>query len=524
MRTIFYIILFGLSNSILFSQNDWIIQFDDINANKSFDTSLELLSPQLKAYRLKSQQSVSKDSVYRSLKKYGTIKYLFENRTIPYRMRIPDDELFFEQWNLNNIEVPRVWEETIGGSFINGEEAVIAIMDDGFDVSHEDLNSNIWTNAVEIPNDNIDNDGNGYIDDHMGLNIEDQNDVHPIESHGSRVTGIIGGVGDNGVGISGINWNAKILLMSNVSNVAEVIVASEYLYNLKDRYLKTGGAEGANIVVSNYSAGLRRTFPSELPTWCEVYDLLGSVGILSVGAVPNEDYDIEEEGDMPTLCESDYLIMVTNSDHEDNKVFEAAVDRTHVDLAAPGENIRSTELNGNYGFITGTSASTPHVAGAIGLLYTIPCLNLAQMAEQAPESTALLMKEAILSGVDKNETLKETVSGGRLNVYQALLRLGNVCGESSVGELELRNVSIREEMSKQSLELKIEYSTGIFTDHKLWVFDIMGNKFHESTFNPDVFGEKEITISLNGIPSGAYVVSIFDGMSSTSKLFLNVSH
>ena len=250
---------------------------------------------------------------------------LYPNRPVEYRNTEPDDFFFEDQWSLEIIDATMAWDQSTGGQDFNGNDVVIAILDDGYDIRHEDLESNYWMNAEEIIGDGIDNDDNGYIDDFMGVNIQSGDGIHAGVKHGTQVAGIISAVGNNGLGIAGINWNSKLIIVSGVSNIAEVIKGMEYLYELKSRYLESNGSKGANIVVNNFSGGLKRLFPSDFPMWCETYDLLGSVGILSVGAVANENYNVETEGDLPTLCESDYLIMVTNTNSTDQRVLDAAL-------------------------------------------------------------------------------------------------------------------------------------------------------------------------------------------------------
>ncbi len=512
-------LLFGflLISSIAIGQksNDWIVQFENQIPTYKKTTDLVPLSKHLFIYQYISEDSISERMVRKSMSFFGKIKFIFPNAKVQSRMLTPNDDLYDEQWNMDIIEASNVWEETTGGSLIDGREIVVAVLDDGIDVTHPDFANNIWSNPNEISGDGIDNDDNGYIDDSQGLNIQEGNDLHPLIDHGTKVAGIIAAKGNNSIGIAGINWNVKVLFLSNVSNVAEIITAYDYVYDLKDRYIKSNGSDGANIVVSNFSAGIKRVFPSDFPSWCQAYDLLGSVGILSVGSTANEDFNLELEGDMPTLCNSDYLIMVTNTNRNDQKVFDTADSKINVDIGAPGENISSLDINNQYGTLSGTSASAPHVSGAVALLYSIPCLGLAEMQKNDPSSSALLIKNALLGGVDLNESLNETVSGGRLNIYSTMLQLSNVCGESTIGDLEVRSVR----SNQNGLGLTIDYNTNVFSDHKLFIYDLQGRKVYSSVFNPNVFDEKTINVDKLELSSSLYVLSISDNNNIASKLF-----
>ena len=184
------------------------------------------------------------------------------------------------------------------------KEIVVAVLDDGIDVNHEDLMGNIFINNKEIPNDKIDNDGNGYIDDYKGYNIDLGNGTAVAQNHGTGVSGIIGAIGNNQLGISGINWKIKILPIFGVNQLDEIIMAYSYVLKMKRLYLSSKGDKGAFVVVTNYSGGISKAWGDVEPykQWCAMYDLLGAEGILSVGATDNEPINVDVIGDMPSTC------------------------------------------------------------------------------------------------------------------------------------------------------------------------------------------------------------------------------
>ncbi|MCK4694239.1 MAG: S8 family serine peptidase, partial [Candidatus Cloacimonetes bacterium] len=193
---------------------------------------------------------------------------------------------------------------------------------------------------------------------------------------------------------------------------------------MRASYNETDGELGAFVVATNASFGVNYANPANYPLWCAMYDTLGYVGVLSTGATMNINVNVDETGDMPTACDSDYLITVTNTTHNDLKNSSAAYGPTTIDLGAPGTTIKSTDLSNTYTYKTGTSMATPQVTGAIGLLFSAAPVSFLEQYEQNPSEVALLIKQYILDGVDPLEDLDGiTVSGGRLNIFNSLLLL-----------------------------------------------------------------------------------------------------
>lgn len=523
--TIFIYLLF--STFLTGQSNEWIVRFDEepsserLKNSASDIISLFNLSDELDIYLIKFDSELTFSEVGKKLSQFDGVLHVSPNVEVELR-RIPNDPLYSDQYYLDLIQAERAWDETTGKT--NGDnDYVIALLDDGFDTNHPDISRNIWTNQGEIPDDGIDNDNNGFVDDYFGLNIEDNNDKHNVAEHGSQVLGILGADGNNGTGISGVIWDANILLISNVSNVGEIIASLNYLYEMKLLYMSSNGSQGSNIIINNFSGGLSRFFPSDFPGWCEMYDLLGTVGILSVGSVANSDFNVETEGDLPTLCTSPFLITVTNTDRNDVRSSLAAFGATSVDLAAPGENILSTGLNNEYIEFFGTSASAPQIAGTIGLMYNADCDAIQELHESNPSQLALTMKNALLDGVDKLPSMEESVSGGRLNIFNSILELGILCGSSEAGELSIVDIAPNPISVSEINNINLEYLTDVFTEHTLLINDPIGRLVHYQVFSPPIFAEKQI--SLNQLPtlsSGIYSFSIMNenGIASTSVVIV----
>ncbi|MEL6926878.1 MAG: S8 family serine peptidase, partial [Bacteroidota bacterium] len=278
-----------------------------------------------------------------SLQRHPAVLHAQYNQRVQPRKTFPNDERYFEQWHMDIINAPDIWDFTTGGLTPNGDTIVIAMLDGGFDAFHEDLIDNIWRNHGEIPNDGIDNDNNGYVDDIDGWNVKDNSNDHtarvPINSisHGTATAGIAGARGDNRIGLAGVNWNVKLMLLSGTEFEDEIVEAYLYAYEQRKLYNETNCQQGAYVVVTNFSLGIDDAFAADSPIWCGVYNILGEEGILSIGATTNRNVNVDIVGDMPTTCASEFLLSVTSTDQADAKADRAGVGERSIDLGAPGQ-------------------------------------------------------------------------------------------------------------------------------------------------------------------------------------------
>lgn len=366
--------------------------------------------------------------VLRALKKVQNIVYAQKDDKVTKR-GLPNDAKFVQQWDLMDglhfgIDATTAWDRFgTGGVDAAGNDIVVAVVDGGVDLKHPDLVPNLWVNKAEIPGNKIDDDNNGYIDDVNGWNAYiDSGDVE-IDSHGTHVAGTIGAVGNNGLHGAGVNWNVKMMTVNGSTDKTSVILkAYGYVLKQKQLWLSSGGKLGANVVATNSSFGVDYADckSGDYPVWNDIYNEMGKAGILHAIATANNAVDVDVEGDVPTGCDSEYIIAVTNTDNTGTLSEYAGVGKTMIDIAAPGTDIFSTLPNNRWGSLSGTSMSTPHVAGAVAYMHSAADKAFNDSYLKDPAAAALALKQIMLSTVTPIPALHDnTVSGGILNLNQA---------------------------------------------------------------------------------------------------------
>ncbi|MBK7094506.1 MAG: S8 family peptidase [Saprospiraceae bacterium] len=510
---------------IVFSQslNRYIIKTKSNNSEERLKTILKLrqaddIKPifnELNLYSLILEEDGQR--VISELEKNNKIEYIVEDLPLEYR-NTPNDIFYKKQYAPSIIKADEVWDNNTGGLTGVKDTIVVAVLDLGMFAGHEDLKDNIWKNYADKPGDKIDNDGNGYIDDHSGLDIATKTDALNSHYHGTGVAGIIGAKGNNNIGISGINWNIKILPITSIRYISDVIEGYNYIYNLRKSYNNSNGVKGAFIVCTNLSAGYDKTFPDDsqaFTDWCNIYDLLGTQGILSVTSASNDDMNVEIEGDMPTLCTSQYLIPVTSTDENDKFDVTKSFGSKSIDIAAPGRAIYTLTTDNAYRKdFTGNSAAAPHVAGAIGLIYTIPCQGFTDKIKANPSELSLKIKEYLLTYSDKHSDLKDkTLCGGRLNIYNTYIHLAELCGALPTNKLLIKTIAPNPAYNNTTIEYDIEN----YDNHTLNLYNASGKLVIREIFKPNIFGTRSINIDVSSFPTGVYYLTLVSGDNSVSK-------
>ncbi len=443
---IIFIPISGMAQESNYVNGELIIQLkSDASLNK-FKTSFQSID--MKDVRLLSRRmniwlfqynpaKVSSEDVLFQIRQNKEVNIVQFNHFVQSRnnssvlSNFPDDPMFDQQWALNNtgqsggtpdadIDAPEAWGITTGGLTKLGDTIVVAIVDGGCDLNHEDLI--YWRNYAEIPNNGIDDDNNGYIDDYRGWNAYNNNGNIPSDFHGTHVSGIAAAHGNNNLGVSGVNWITQVMPVAASSGTEAIVVAGYgYVLEMRALYNETNGAEGAFIVATNSSFGVDYGQPENYPIWCAMYDSMGVQGILSCAATANLNINIDVQGDVPTACPSPFMISVTNTTRNDLKNSGAAYGLETIDLGAPGTTILSTTPGNSYSNLTGTSMATPEVTGAIALMYAAADSGLMELYKTDPASGAIIFRDYLFAGVDVIPALEGiTVTGGRLNVFNAV--------------------------------------------------------------------------------------------------------
>jgi subtilisin family serine protease len=485
--------------------------------------------------------AINQELMLQLIKVNSFVKIAQFNHTLQLR-NTPLDSLFNKQWNMNNtgqlngtpgvdIEALKAWDITTGGLTSQGDTIVVAVIDGGFDLQHEDLN--FWKNHQEIPNNNMDDDDNGYVDDYDGWNGSLNNDNLPVEYHGTHVCGIVGAKGCNHIGVTGVNWNVKIMPVSTGSSSsgkmlseADVVTSYTYVFDQRKLYNITNGAKGAFVVSTNSSFGIDLGQPGSYPLWCAMYDSLGSVGIISAAATTDKNYNVDTQGDMPTACSSNWLVTVTSTNNNDLKPTDRGYGLTTIDLAAPGENIFSTYYNPPYAYLSGTSMSCPHIAGAIALMYSVGCQQFMTDCKNNPAEMALVVKDSLLKTTDKINSLAGiTVTGGRLNLYKAVQSIvnyypGETCVTSTKECVESKTIA------KIGFRIKNTYpnpTNGILnisyecnSDAVIRLYNMLGEELQYLNVSKSDIIQKA-TLDLSTLDKGIYFIYMSNGSARSAS-------
>lgn len=278
---------------------------------------------------------------------------------------------------------------------------IVAIVDSGIRYSHQDLADNVWVNLGEIPGNGIDDDRNGYIDDVHGINaINGRGDPSDDVGHGTHIAGLIGAVGNNGIGGAGVAWKVQLMGCKFIDTTGDGST-SDAIECLD--YARAMGAQVINCSWGNSasSTALRTAFQR-----------LRDAGIVVAVAAGNEGRNNDTSAMYPANYDFDNLVSVVATSATDTLADFSNYGLTTTDLGAPGVGIRSTWYTSDQAYSTqsGTSMSTPLVSGALALL----------RARYSTENPAQLIERLTASSDTLSALQNRCRSGGRLNLGRAL--------------------------------------------------------------------------------------------------------
>jgi subtilisin family serine protease len=346
------------------------------------------------------------DAATEELLRQRAVEYVEPNFVV-HASRLPNDRLFGEQWGLRNvgqyggksgadIGATAAWDITTGAN------VTVAIVDTGIEYTHGDLAANVWTNPSDPPN-GVDDDHNGFVDDVHGADFVDE-DSNPNDDagHGSHVAGIIGAKGNNTIGVTGVDWDVKLMGLKFLDadgegNTADAANAIDYAVT-----------HGARVINASWGG------PAFSLALYQAVRRAGEKGVVFAAASGNDGRNSDVKPDYPAAFDLPNVISVAATGAKDELVDFSNYGPVSVDLGAPGDDIESTVPrsvdSGGYASFSGTSMATPFVTGALALYLS-----------HYPQATGDQARSAILQTVDKLPSLAGKVAtGGRLNVARAL--------------------------------------------------------------------------------------------------------
>jgi len=384
----------------------------------------------------------------------------------------PNDPGYDSLWAMPTIDAPNAWDITTGS-----EEVVVAVIDSGIDYNHPDLKDNMWTSE----------------EGHHGYNAIN-NSYYPMDDtgHGTHVAGTIGAVGNNDLGVVGVNWNVSLMAVkflgeTGTGTVGDAIAGLEYVLERK--------RDGENIVATSNSWG--GTGFSEL--LYEAIEKHQQEGISFVAAAGNNRADVDKTPFYPANYDLTNIISVAATDENDELAEFSNYGKRSIHVGAPGVNINSTVLDGQYDYASGTSMAVPHVSGLIALLRS-----------HHPTYDHNQLKNVILSSSDQPNTLQNlTLTEGRINAYQALelspdpenirLWVHRPTSEIPWGEKTPISVSLNDGVNPiKGANVSVEFSTGedtVYLEDDGSGGDQSGDGYYTGEWIPLILGEVELHVT-----------------------------
>lgn len=426
-----------------FVEGEVLVRFSEGISSQAADLALQeagveavKVIPQLDLYQTVIRAEKSIQEVIDELEQQSNVLYAEPNYIYTTQV-VPNDSRFSELWGLQNlgqsgglsgadIRAVGAWDLTTGS-----ETVIVGVIDTGVDFTHDDLVMNIYTNPGEDawanPDDpssgnGEDDDGNGYVDDWKGWNfVNNTNNPYDDNMHGTHCAGTIGAMGNNSIGVVGVNWTVKLMPLKFLNsrgsgNSADAIDAIVYASDL-----------GVDILSNSWGGGGFSQSMEDAIQYANERD------VLFVAAAGNDGTNNDAIPHYPSNYDVPNVVAVAASDHSDNRALWGSgggggddcgfvcssataaapgsnYGPTTVDIAAPGKNILSTVPGNGYSTLSGTSMATPHLSGVVALLLAVN-----------PELTIAEQKNALFSTVDPLDDFTNLiVTEGRVNAQAAV--------------------------------------------------------------------------------------------------------
>ena len=386
-----------------------------------------------------------------------------------------------------DIDIEQAWNVTSGTP-----ETVVAVIDTGVRVTHNDLINQIWTNEDEIPNNGVDDDKDGYVDNYKGVDFYN-NDGNPddVHGHGTHCSGTIAASANDQFPHAGVAFNSTILPCKvgdfGMPNSA-IIAAVEFCV-----------AEGVKIANCSYGG----FFPSQAAY--DAYAAAGTEGMMFLAAAGNDANDNDSLPAYPCSYDLECIVSVAATDRNDDITSFSNYGETAVDLGAPGLDIFScTSANDqSYESWAGTSMAAPHVSGVVALMRSL-----------RSDWTVLQIREKLLASVDPITSLEgKTVTGGRLNAANAVADMGTFGTSDGVMEVSVNPSSGAMLMAGDKISIVVEVidgnkvedatvtmlmedgNTAFFSNDGEFPDDIEGDNLYTSYFKvPEKQGKLKMTL------------------------------
>jgi subtilisin family serine protease len=416
-----------------------------------------------------------------------------------HALTTPNDPRFPQLWGLQNtgqnlgtvgadIHATQAWGLSTGSSNV-----VVAVIDTGIDYNHEDLMANVWSNPAAY-SATIDGVNISCFPGAHGFNaVTSTCDPLDDNGHGTHVSGTIGAVGNNGIGVTGINWSVQILACkfldaSGSGALSDAITCLDFVKAMKDR--------GANIVATNNSWG-GGGFSQALS---DAILAQQKDGILFIAAAGNDSSDNDLVPAYPADFFLPNMISVAATTRFEGLANFSNTGSHSVYLGAPGEEILSTTPNNTYSVFSGTSMATPHVTGVAALL-----------AAQNPSRDWRAIKNLILAGGDTVPELAATVSGKRLNAYGAMTCSNSAVAKRLQPSLDTMAGSVGQPVTLAALNINCAQPAGAvtvtvspggqqitLTDNGTGPDQAAGDGIYSGTWTPTALGDYILSFSTGG--------------------------